>query len=221
LTEEIPLQEAGEQILRPTLAEMIHPFGEITAAACGQSKPGGSQTRKRKAQEPASAQKGRQRIFNTTDDKTQRKYDTKALSRKHILTYTQYTTLVPAQFHNSHWFQKFLELQSTALAKGTWNKYNSALRKYNTYIKHIGTQVTWPITDTQLTGFVLWTLQQDRLVPDTVKAYIFALSHLQQLLGYEGIKLANHPLAVHMLTGAKNKKIVKKKQQKRQPITFK
>jgi hypothetical protein len=78
----------------------------------------------------------------------------------------------------------------------------------------------WPITDNRVNGFVLWCLSTENLAPETVKAYIFALSHLQQTLGLGKIPLSQNAIAKLLLKGAKNWKVTHEPQKKRDTITL-
>jgi integrase len=81
-------------------------------------------------------------------------------------------------------------------------------------------QLAWPILDTCVNGFVLWCLSTEKLAPDTVKSYIFALSHLQQILGFGKIPFSQNPIAKLLVKGAQNWKTTHEPQQKRDTITL-
>jgi hypothetical protein len=52
-------------------------------------------------------------------------------------------------------------------------------------------------------GVHLWALGSQKLTAETVKSYVFGLSHLQQVFGFEGIQLKTIPAAKSILKGAK------------------
>jgi hypothetical protein len=71
----------------------------------------------------------------------------------------------------------------------------------------------WPIPTQQINGFVLWCKNQKSISPATTKAYIFALSKIQQMKGLNRIQFKN-TLAEIFLHGWENRtpKIGKTKQ---------
>lgn len=199
---------------------MTYPFGDITlpVPSTGEGPPS---KKRRQAQEPTCAQKGGKKGKITPIDAVgQRKYDCSILETSEFFPFNQFCNLVPEQFHTNYWHKMVLQYQSTALAKGTWAKYNSALNKFKKYSAVIGKPISWPISHIQLTGFTMWGLDHEKLATDTVKSYIFALSHFQQVFGYPGIQLNSCPLVNYLLIGAKNKRFANKPARKRQPITF-
>jgi hypothetical protein len=122
--------------------------------------------------------------------------------------------------HNDHWYHIFLKLHSTTVSTGTWGKYNSAFQKFNKYCTLFQIQAKWPLEETWLHGFTMWALYEEKLNPDTVKAYIFALSRIQKMHGGAGISVAKSPTLSLLLKGAKNRKIARHPQKKRETITF-
>jgi hypothetical protein len=77
----------------------------------------------------------------------------------------------------------------------------------------------WPIPTQQINGFVLWCKNQKSISPATTKAYIFALSKIQQMKGLNRIQFKN-TLAEIFLHGWENRtpKIGKPKQRMTLPI---
>jgi hypothetical protein len=176
---------------------------------------------KESSQKPAKHPKGKKgKIITPVDDVTLRKYDARKLVKNHGIPYQVFQNLVPISMHNDHWYHIFLKLHSTTVSTGTWGKYNSAFQKFNKYCTLFQIQAKWPLEETWLHGFTMWALYEEKLNPDTVRAYIFALSKIQKMHGGGGISVAKSPTLSSLLKGAKNRKIARHPQKKRETITF-
>jgi hypothetical protein len=212
MMEELPNQEAAAFVDSPYLTEPVYPFGDVTI------QPKTSKTGSQKA---TGHLKGKKReIITPIDDPTVRKYDAKRLLKTHGIPYDVFQTLVPSSMHNNHWYRIFLKLHSTTVSIGTWGKYNSAFQKFNKYCTLFQIKAKWPLDETWLHGFAMWALYEEKLNPDTVKTYIFALSRIQKMHGGPGISVAKSPTLSFLLTGARNRQIARHPQKKRETITF-
>jgi len=215
MAEEIPLPAAVEVVTNPFTTTPIYPYGEILY-----TPPGPSQ-HQTPAEEPRTIQRGRKRhLILPQDNVNDRKYTTTFLSQKNIITFQDFSKTVPKQMQTEKWFHIYLKINSTAIAKPTWNKYISAFNKFNSFCKHFGLKQKWPIKKTNIYGFSLWAIETQKLNPDTIKSYLFALSKLQKLHGFKGIKVSKSPVITQLLTGAKNKLIADSPKKRRDPITF-
>jgi hypothetical protein len=212
MMEELPNQEAAAFVNSPYLTEPVYPFGDVTIQP---------KTNKTGSQKAAGQLKGKKReIITPIDDPTVRKYDAKRLLKTHGIPYDVFQTLVPSSMHNNHWYHIFLKLHSTTVSIGTWGKYNSAFQKFNKYCTLFQIEAKWPLDETWLHGFAMWALYEEKLNPDTVKTYIFALSRIQKMHRGPGISVAKSPTLSFLLTGAKNRQIARHPQKKRETITF-
>jgi hypothetical protein len=70
---------------------------------------------------------------------------------------------------------------------------------------------------TVLCGFVLWCLDEEKLHPETAKAYLYGLSHIQKPHGFPPIPVAKSPTLPFILSRAKNKHVAKHPAKKRHP----
>ncbi len=105
------------------------------------------------------------------------------------------------------------KLNATAVTVTAWNKYLSTVKKFIQCCHRFALTVKWPPEeDHVLYGFVLWCLDEEKLHPDTVKAY---LSH-----GFPPIPVAKSPTLPFILSRAKNKHVAKHPAKKRHPITY-
>jgi hypothetical protein len=212
MLEELPFQEAATFVDSPYLTEPIYPFGDITAQA---------KTNTVSSSRTAGHSKGKKRkMITPTDDISLRKYDDSKLVKNQGIPYQVFQSLVPTSMHNNHWYRIFLKLHSTTVSVGTWSKYNSAFQKFNKYCTLFQIPAKWPLEETWLHGFTMWALYQEKLNPDTVKAYIFALSRIQKMHGGVGISIAKSPTLSLLITGARNHKIARHPQKGRETITF-
>jgi hypothetical protein len=118
------------------------------------------------------------------------------------------------------WFHTFLKLNATAVSVTTWNKYLSAVKKLTQYCSKFSQILQWPLTDTLLCGFVLWCLETEKLKSETVKAYLYGLSHIQKIHGFAPIPVAASPTLPYILSGAKNRNTAKETVKRRHPITY-
>jgi hypothetical protein len=170
MLEELPGQEAAAFVDSPYRTEPIYPFGDITAQP---------KTNTVSSAKTAGHSKGKKRrIITPTDDVSLRKYDDSRLLKNQGIPYQVFQTLVPNSMHNNHWYRIFLKLHSTTVSVGTWSKYNSAFQKFNKYCTLFQIPAKWPLEETWLHGFTMWALYDEKLNPETVKAYIFALSRI-------------------------------------------
>jgi hypothetical protein len=215
MAEEVPLQAAQQLAVNPQLSDPVYPYGEITYVASSSNQPGPS------GAEQALPKKGKRRhLLEPKDDINNRKFSQTVISDKNIITWAQFKSQLPKQMHTKKWFNTFKKLNSTAVAKVTWNKYLSAVNKLANYCKTFKLSLHWPLTDKIIHGFVLWALSDEGLHPDTVKAYISAYSCLQKLHGFQGISVAHSPFIKRLLKGAKNIKFSQHPKRKRDPVTF-
>jgi len=201
----------------PYTTEPGSPFGEMRTPP-----PPKRATNKRKREEQGDFPEGRQRRHLTIpkDDKYGHKYSKRALTGNKNIPFEAFATVVPQEMCNQNWYKIYKQLQGTAVAAGTWDKYKSAFNKYVTYCKCNSVELKWPLVDKCINGFVLWCLGTENLAPETVKAYIFALSHLQQTLGLGRIPFSQNSIAKLLLKGAKNWKVTHEPQKKRNTITL-
>jgi hypothetical protein len=199
MAEEVPLQAAQQLVVNPQPSDPVYPYGEVTYFASSSNQPGPSGV------EQALPKKGKRRhVLEPKDDIKNRKFSQTVISDKNIITWAQFKSQLPKQMHSKKWFNTFKKLNSTAVAKVTWNKYLSAVNKLAIYCKTFKLSLHWPLTDKIIHGFVLWALSGEGLHPDTVKAYISAYSCLQRLHGFQGISVVHSPFIKRLLKGAKN-----------------
>jgi hypothetical protein len=215
--EQLPLEAAIGFLDSPYATEPGSPFGDLLPPP-PQLKPAA----KRKREENPRYPQGRHSLTKTVpkDDRKGRKYSRKALTSDRNVSFDAFVTVVPPEMCTRYWYNKYRQLQSTAIAAGTWDKYRSAFNKYVKYCTEHSIQLAWPILNTNVNGFVLWCLSTDKLAPETVKSYIFALSHLQQILGFGKIPFSQNPIAKLLVKGAQNWKTTHEPQQKRDTITL-
>jgi hypothetical protein len=212
MIEELPSQEAASFVDSPYLTEPVFPFRDIAV----QTKAGKAEPARN-----ASGLKGKRRkTCIPQDDVALRKYDNSKLLKNHGIPYHVFVNLVPDSMHNKHWYHIFLKLHSATVTAGTWNKYNSAFQKFTKYCTLFPITTRWPLDDTWLHGFTMWALYEEKLSPDTVKSYIFALSKIQKMHGCNGISVSKSPTLSSFLTGARNRKIAQHPQKGRETITF-
>jgi hypothetical protein len=121
---------------------------------------------------------------------------------------------------NKKWYQTFLKLNSTAISKNSWDKYCCAIRKLEKYSKEFAVALSWPLTEQTLQGFALWCLHTENLQADTVKSYLYGLSHIQKMHGFTGISVTNSPIILNLLQGAKNARKIMETPRSRDPVTF-
>jgi hypothetical protein len=121
--------------------------------------------------------------------------------------------------HTRKWYKLFRQLNATAVSANTWSKYSSALNKMKKYCAIFLTKLTWPLKTTVLQGFMLWCLESETLAPATVRTYISAISHIQQIYGFPPIQVASTSFS-YLLIGAQIKRTGRYTQKPRDPVTF-
>jgi hypothetical protein len=100
-------------------------------------------------------------------------------------------------------------LSIQALSSNTWHKYFAALTKFQIYLKDTKQTLKWPIKTNVINGFILWCEKRKNIQPQSVKAYIFGLSKIQQFLGFEKINFCRS-IGESLLKGGEHKTISKK-----------
>jgi hypothetical protein len=218
MTEHLNQREAMQYVKQPALASPIFPLGEILQPEPGPS----SMPAKRAAEEILAAPRGisKRPYIIPEDDQSVRKYNDQALRHKKLFTYQKFAKVVPPQMHNRHWYNTFLKLSSTAISKTSWDKYCCAIKKLGKYARDFSIDLSWPLAGQELQGFTLWCLHKEKLSADTVKSYLYSLSHIQKLHGYAGIPVAASPIIPSLLKGAKNKAKTRETPRPRDPVTF-
>jgi integrase len=215
--EQIPLEAAGEFLDNPYTTDPGSPFGDLVA-----TPPATKRTLKRKRNEQPERPKGRRKatVHVPKDDRQCRKYSRHALTNRDTISFKAFAAVIPPEMHTQRWYKVYRRLQGTAIATGTWDKYKSAFNKYTMYCVTHAIEIRWPIRECYVNGFVLWCLGEEDLAPDTVKSYIFALSHLQQVFGFGKIPFSQNSIAKFLVKGAKNWKTTHEPQKKRDTITL-
>jgi hypothetical protein len=89
-----------------------------------------------------------------------------------------------------NWNDSLNKLSIQALSSNTWHKYFAALTKFQTYLVDTNQTLKWPIQTNVVNGFILWCEKRKNIQPQSVKAYIFGLSKIQQFLGFEKINFS-------------------------------
>jgi hypothetical protein len=67
------------------------------------------------------------------------------------------------------------------LSANSWNRYNSALNSWGSYIEHTGKQFNWPFNVGLVRGYVGWAINVKHLQPDTVRVYLSDLKLAHEL----------------------------------------
>jgi hypothetical protein len=218
MTDHLNSVEARQYVKQPTHSMPIFPLGEILQPLPGPSSP----NLKRRAEEVLTNPRGRQPTpyIIPKDSKSARKYSKKILGQKKLFKYSNFVELVPKQMQTEKWFHTFQKLNSSAITRGTWGKYCSAMEKLKKYAQEVQVTVRWPLAERELHGFTLWCLQKEKLASDTVKTYIYGISHIQKLYGCTGISVANSAIIPQLLRGASNRRKNKRTPKVRDPVTF-
>ena len=216
--EQIPLEAAEDFVQAPYATDPLSPFGELVETASAVFKT----TPKRHTGDNQTKQKGTLNTpkFIPTDDKKGHKYRKVTLSKMNLVSFEDFKTVVPTGMHTPEWFSVFEQLQGTAVAANTWKKYKSALNKYSLFCASCTATLTWPIPTQNINGFVMWCLEDAKLQPDTVKAYIFSLSHLQQVMGFGSIAFSKNLIAKLLIKGSKNWNATYGPIKRRDTVTF-
>jgi integrase len=193
--QELKLADAANYTEKPYVGETLYPFVESWAPSASMT------SRKRKAEESDDdTPKG---IFIPTPSASNKKFTQNNHWCETIFNVKNFKDLLPEQMQNSDWTSKAKNLSSLALASNTWHKYFAAFTKFQTYLNSTNQSLSWPIKSQVLNGFVIWCLNRKNIQPQSVKAYIFGISKIQQFLGYEKIPFAK-TITETLLNGWKN-----------------
>lgn len=96
---------------------------------------------------------------------------------------------------------------SQSLSKNSWNRYVAGWKSYAKFLTEEGKRFSWPVNELQLQSYVAWADRSAHISPATIKAYISALSKVQQLLGFNAINVHDDPIIVAYLKGMENAKL--------------
>jgi hypothetical protein len=148
---------------------------------------------KRKAEEPVVNPKGRKRFAIPCHCINEQKFCPKVNTTE--LISPDVKSILPAEMQNEKWCKLGTDLFASALAKNTWNKYAASLKKFKLFCHELNIGFSWPLSEKNLIGFVVWCKNKNCISPKSVKSYLFGLSKLQQLNGFQPIKLSRSLLS--------------------------
>jgi hypothetical protein len=127
----------------------------------------------------------------------------------------RYTNKLTFIYAKPEWLNVIEKLNSTAITSKSWLKYNTAYNNLEKFSKNTNTTIEWPLNKEVINGFVIWCISNDRMCPNTIKSYIYALSQIQQWKGLGPINIGDS-MTKKFLSSAKNAKTNEKKQTKSQ-----
>ena len=90
-----------------------------------------------------------------------------------------------------------------SLAAGTWIKYKSGWKAFDSYEAWLGKKLQWPIGKEELRGFAVYCITEKKLKPASVKTYLSSLACLHKLKGFTSYELKDS-LVNAVLKGAEN-----------------
>ena len=90
-----------------------------------------------------------------------------------------------------------------SLAAGTWSKYKSGWKAFDSYEAWLGKKLQWPIGKEELRGFAVYCITEKKLKPASVKTYLSSLACLHKLKGFTSYELKDS-LVNAVLKGAEN-----------------
>jgi hypothetical protein len=177
--QELRLAEAANFADKPFPAETLFPFVEVWS-------PDASRTaRKRKA--PDTDDEAPKGIVIPTTSINLQKFSPSNQSCFSTLPDNCITEWLPDSMKNSNWLNSAKKLTSASLSSNTWHKYHAAFNKFSSYLSDTNQSFNWPVNDKTLNGFVLWCKSKRNISPQSVQAYIFGLSKIQQFFGFDKI----------------------------------
>jgi hypothetical protein len=112
--------------------------------------------------------------------------------------------------NNAKWLNIGKSIYSSALAQNTWKKYAAALKKFKLFCHDLNINFCWPLSPKNLAGFVIWCKDKKCISAKSVESYLFGLSKLQQLNGFQPIEL-NKSIPKFLLNGWLNESKTKKR----------
>lgn len=92
-----------------------------------------------------------------------------------------------------------------SLAENSWKKHNSAWQCFLKFCEAKSLKITWPIPDSTICDFAAWSVKHNSLQPSTVKSYVYSLSTIHELKGFENYPCMS-PLVKRVISGAQNLK---------------
>jgi hypothetical protein len=194
--QELKLDEAANFVEKPFAGETIYPFTETWAPSASLT----SRKRKR-ADSDDETPKGTD-ITLTGCEKL--KFSQQNSSFNNIFSNNNLSCLLPPEMQSPDWNSSLKTLSVQALSSNTWHKYFASLTKFQTYLLDTKQTLSWPIKESVINGFILWCEKRKNIQPQSVKAYIFGLSKIQQFLGFGKIKFC-HSISEDLLKGWEHK----------------
>ncbi len=91
-----------------------------------------------------------------------------------------------------------------SLSRGTWEKYTTGWRAFESFELYTKKRYGWPLQDNTVRAFAVYLLRVRKLKPSTVRTYISAIFCLQRLKGYQVKKEREDNLLSAIIRGASN-----------------
>ena len=180
------LQDATTFVGNPRTIEVEFPYGEVM-----ESEPPSSEdetphkSNKRAAASPERDESKGTKIFG--------KYSKNILSDLVIPALKQSQDLnLPNAMKKSLWGDIFIQLTSLAVSSSSWKCRLASFHKLEKFAKETGTNITWPLDDKTINGFIVWAFKNKQISSKTTKTYLCHLNSIQKLLGFEKFDINKH-----------------------------
>jgi integrase len=182
----LSLQDATTFVGNPRTIEVEFPYGEVM-----ESEPPSSEdetphhSNKRAADSPEQDESKGTKNFG--------KYSKNILSDLVIPVLKQTQDLnLPNSMKKSSWGDIFIQLTSLAVSSSSWKCRLASFHKLEKFAKETGTNITWPLDDKLINGFIVWAFKNKQISSKTTKTYLCHLNSIQKLLGFEKFDINKH-----------------------------
>jgi hypothetical protein len=194
--------DAANYAEKPFPVETLFPFVETWSSEASRT------SRKRKA--PDSDEETPKGIITPSTSIQSQKFSPQNQNCELTIPNESIASWLPDGMLSNEWINTAKNLTSASLASNTWHKYHAAFNKLSSYLFETNQSLNWPLSNKTINGFVLWCKSRQNISPNSVQAYIFGLSKIQQFLGFSKISF-KHSIAENLLKGwshslTKNKK---------------
>ena len=115
--------------------------------------------------------------------------------------------------NNPAWKNTFTKLTSLAVSSSSWKCRLASYHKLENFAKETNTEITWPLNENIINGFIIWAFKNKEISSKTTKTYLCHLNSIQKLLGFKKFNIKKHNFNT-LLTGFKNGEKLNKNQKK-------
>lgn len=106
---------------------------------------------------------------------------------------------------------KFENLVIASKADSTWSKYKSGWNLFNEFLLNQEISPNWPVSNTVIKTFIVWSFYEKNLSANTIKAYLSSIKIAHQLMNLAPTTWENDPMIKMMLMGVENSHCISKK----------